>query len=88
MPDPSTPASLPPAPAWRTWHIVVGLACIVVIVAGIKAVAPLVNSLLLAIVLSLMIAPILEWFSHRNRWRHRQCRISIQRRLRFRSPGR
>ncbi|MGH7178927.1 MAG: AI-2E family transporter, partial [Tepidisphaeraceae bacterium] len=50
----------------RAWRALVAVACLVVIVAGIKAVAPLVNALLLAVILSLTISPLLNWLINRG----------------------
>ncbi|MEO5674537.1 MAG: AI-2E family transporter, partial [Chitinophagales bacterium] len=44
-------------------HILVGLAAFIIVVAGVRAVAPLLDQVLLAIIIALTLSPLLRWIT-------------------------
>ena len=55
--------ALPHAPIF---HLLVGGAALVILIAGIKIAAPLLDPLLIAVLLAIISAPLMAWLEHKG----------------------
>ncbi|MFF5078074.1 AI-2E family transporter [Actinoplanes sp. NPDC000266] len=67
MPEPSSPLSPPMSPGLpRGVIVLLGTACLVVVVAGMKGIAGLIAPVMLALMLAVTVSPLTEWMRRRG----------------------